>query len=524
MKPPELTDAELLFLEAIGASEDGDPARARDLLRLARTLSGDDLLFGPASPAAAAEAATGAFPPRRTPGALATPDDVDDAELMVQDAIDAANAGNLARARDLLSRGLILDEGNVRGWLWLSGMVQEPQDRAFCLRRVLELDPGHELAREALAWLPQQRDREPVPEPPAVHDLPGEQAAPQEQAPHLDRPGAVETVLHEPASGRRPAETGVETVYGEGAPQAGLEPRGGVGVFLRSEFALIVLLGLVLLVLIASANLVGEAGLPLPLSLLRVLLGLAFVLFVPGYALQAALFPRKDALDGPVRLALSFGLSVALVPPLVLILDRLPWGIHLGPIVAAEGLVTILLSEAALLRRWRLPANERPVFAFELVLKGWWAAQDRAGRVLYGVLAGALLLALIAAVAILLSPLQGRQFTEFYILGSEGPAENYPRQAAPGEPLSVTVGIANREGQAIKYWVEVLVDGESLGGTDRLTLTDGQVWQAELVFTLLGAGDDQRVEILLYRDGLPEPYRRLQWRIDVVEVTGGGAD
>jgi uncharacterized membrane protein len=33
------------------------------------------------------------------------------------------------------------------------------------------------------------------------------------------------------------------------------------------------------------------------------------VLFLPGYALIAALFPRKDDLDGIERIALSFGLT-----------------------------------------------------------------------------------------------------------------------------------------------------------------------------------------------------------------------
>ncbi len=44
---------------------------------------------------------------------------------------------------------------------------------------------------------------------------------------------------------------------------------------------------------------------------LRVIFGLPFVLFLPGYALIAALFPGKGDLDGIERVALSFGLSIA---------------------------------------------------------------------------------------------------------------------------------------------------------------------------------------------------------------------
>jgi uncharacterized membrane protein len=48
------------------------------------------------------------------------------------------------------------------------------------------------------------------------------------------------------------------------------------------------------------------------------------VLFFPGYTLISALFPRKDSLSGVERLALSFGLSIAVVPLIGLILNYMP--------------------------------------------------------------------------------------------------------------------------------------------------------------------------------------------------------
>jgi len=50
----------------------------------------------------------------------------------------------------------------------------------------------------------------------------------------------------------------------------------------------------------------------LPNNVLRIILGLPMVLFFPGYALLAALFPRKGGLEGTKLFALSFGVSTAI--------------------------------------------------------------------------------------------------------------------------------------------------------------------------------------------------------------------
>ena len=280
------------------------------------------------------------------------------------------------------------------------------------------------------------------------------------------------------------------------------------------QLLIIGILSLVLLGLIAA----GVEGVPAPLPMLRLLLGLPFVLFFPGYALQAAIFTRAGDLDGPERLALSFGLSVAVIPPLALILDRLPWGIRLWPIVASEGLFTVVCLAIAWLRLWRLPEAERFRVDVQIDAKGWWAALDRPRRIAYGVLAGSLCTALIAASVIIFVPNPGDSFTEFYVLGPEGLAENYPREAAAGQPLTVTVGIANREGETAGYVVELYAGDSRIGGAGPIMLGDDEVWEEALEYALPQAGDDQQVAFQLYRDGSSEVYRSLRLWIDVTEA------
>jgi len=98
---------------------------------------------------------------------------------------------------------------------------------------------------------------------------------------------------------------------------------------------------------------------PLNETPIRIILGLPLVLFLPGYALIAALFPGKDDLDAIERIALSFGLSIAITPLLGLALNYTPFGIRLSPILAVLSIFTISLALCAYVRRSMTPEEDR---------------------------------------------------------------------------------------------------------------------------------------------------------------------
>ena len=116
---------------------------------------------------------------------------------------------------------------------------------------------------------------------------------------------------------------------------------------------------------------------PLNETPVRIILGLLLVLFLPGYSLIAALFPGRDDLDGIERIALSFGLSIAVVPLLGLALNYTPFGIRLVPVLAGLSVFTILLAAIAGVRRQGLPEGER------FVVEGWGrgVVEAKAGEV-----------------------------------------------------------------------------------------------------------------------------------------------
>ena len=90
---------------------------------------------------------------------------------------------------------------------------------------------------------------------------------------------------------------------------------------------------------------------PLNATPVRVILGFPLVLFLPGYSLIYALFPKKNEIDGIERIALGIGLSIAVVVIIGLVLNYTPWGIRLGPILVAISLFTLIFAALTAARR-----------------------------------------------------------------------------------------------------------------------------------------------------------------------------
>ena len=115
----------------------------------------------------------------------------------------------------------------------------------------------------------------------------------------------------------------------------------------------------------------GIAIIFFPSSVLRIILGLPFVLFTPGYVLLVALFVKKDGIGGIERVALSFGMSIVIVPLIGLILNYTPWGITLESVLYSTAFFILIMSFVAWVRLRTLWAEERFSIEFMLSLSGW---------------------------------------------------------------------------------------------------------------------------------------------------------
>ena len=256
---------------------------------------------------------------------------------------------------------------------------------------------------------------------------------------------------------------------------------------------------------------------------LRIVLGLPFLLFFPGYALIAALFPRKESLSGIERVALSFGLSIAVVPLIGLILNYTPWGIRLYPILISLMVFIVAMSGVAYYRRRRLSPQERFGVSFNIKMPSW-KGQSMADKVLSVVLVVAILGAIGALGYVIATPKVGEKFTEFYILGLQGKAEGYSKGLRLGEKGEVILGIVNHEQEEMNYQVKVSMDDveervkiwlkDENGGVTSIAnnainiegLTHEEKWERRLLFEPLQRGENQKLEFLLFSPKLRESH------------------
>ena len=247
------------------------------------------------------------------------------------------------------------------------------------------------------------------------------------------------------------------------------------------------------------------------------------ILFIPGYCLLAVLFPQEGDIDLFERIALSFGLSIAVVPLMGLGLNFTPWGIRLEPIVMALTLFTLVLILIAQYRRAGLPPEERFNIPFAGIASSLWeglfpAESSRVDRILSGVLVLAILTAILSTVYVIAVPKQGERFTEFFLLGENMTAAGYPDQILPEINYPLFIGIGNQEHRNVTYALEtwyLRTESDTVTNTSRiiamdpgersaLTLAHNETRIVPYTLSVSQPGYD-RVEFLLFNESVPGP-------------------
>jgi len=256
---------------------------------------------------------------------------------------------------------------------------------------------------------------------------------------------------------------------------------------------------------------------------IRVALLVPGILFLPGYCLIAVLFPRDSDIDLIERIALSFGLSIAVVPLIGLVLNFTPWGIRLEPIVVSLTYFTLAMILVAHYRRSLLPIEEQfrvPFSEYAGTIRDAIVEKEGSGvdRILNVVLVLAILTAIISSVYVIAVPKQGERFTEFFILGENQRAADYPDQIIPGINYPLYIGVGNQEYRSVMYTVEtwgLFMESDNVTNTSRIISME-PLWQHSLTLAhnetatipynlSVGKSGYTRVEFLLFNETLPKP-------------------
>jgi len=267
-------------------------------------------------------------------------------------------------------------------------------------------------------------------------------------------------------------------------------------------------LNLLVFVLVAAITFIPSNG-------LRIALGLPFLLFFPGYTLMTALFPKKERVSAVERTALSFGMSLAIVPLIGLILNYTPWGIRLEPILYSVTLFIVITSIIGWLRRRRLPEQERFSIEFQMKMPAWGGGTWN--RV-FSIILVVVILGALGSLSYFIAKPKVETFTEFYILGLDGKAIDYPKEIRVGEEGKIIAAIANHEHEVVSYRVEVRIDEVKNKEVGPFVLDNEQKWEEIVSFTPNKAGDNQKVTFFLYKNGEDEPYLKpLHLWINVIE-------
>jgi uncharacterized membrane protein len=243
-------------------------------------------------------------------------------------------------------------------------------------------------------------------------------------------------------------------------------------------------------------------------SPLRVAMGMLLLLVLPGYCLMVALFPHRGDIGSLERLAVSFGLSIVVVPIAGLVLANTPWGIRFDSVALALAAFVVVAALIALARRVRLTPDIRftpqtdPTFLRSFSFAG---------------LGVGVMIAL--AVGLQLN----NTFTALYLLGEEGQLEAFPNHLQAGEPFVLTVAVENREWRPQRYRLEASTDPASIVTVELPRIRVGDVWSEDLELVAPAEPGRHQITVDLYRGRGRTPYRQVHLDLTVLAVVGSEA-
>ncbi len=212
------------------------------------------------------------------------------------------------------------------------------------------------------------------------------------------------------------------------------------------------------------------------------------------------------------------------MPLIGLGLNYTPWGIRLLPILTSLSVFTFIMCGLAYLRRASLPESDTFEVSFKAVAISLKAevmetSESRLDRALTVFLIISILLSIATLAYVVVSPKEGEHFTEFYLLGPEGKADNYTTNYTIGQSGTVIVGVVNHEYRPVNYTMEVKLENKSLflpENVKHINLAHNETWEEPVTIMPPLEGKNMKLQFLLFNDTEKSvPYRDLHLWVNV---------
>jgi hypothetical protein len=175
----------------------------------------------------------------------------------LQQAITLIRSGNKKGGGQLLAEIVKKDPRNINAWLWLSACVNSDEQRIYCFKKVLEIDPANKVALSALSKLQQI-------EPPTEKEILGE-------------PKKTQQSISNPQP--KPLESTTPSV---GTKKSAFQPKfltavGGMGIMVGTVFPWATFVWISLNSLRLDGDIETHSGLTTAPGILTAIIGLAIV-------------------------------------------------------------------------------------------------------------------------------------------------------------------------------------------------------------------------------------------------------
>ena len=238
---------------------------------------------------------------------------------------------------------------------------------------------------------------------------------------------------------------------------------------------------------------------PVIVTVIRLLVGIPLLLFIPGLLVTITLFPKRGDLKTLERVSLSIVVSIVVtIADGVLLL--LTIGLNFVSVLVSMLIIVASLALISLLRVRNLPESDR-------------LAVRNVSNPSRGIMVVVAIFAVVALIGVMFaSSIKSDQesFSEFYVLDENGKTLDYPKNVTAGDTGNVIVGITNREASTNTYRYTILLNNSTIYTSNNITLKRGENHEELVNIPFLSTGKGQKLEFIL-RDAIGKSYELHLW-------------